>query len=458
MVLGDGASFMPGRPWGAEENPRGTGLQDNSPAAEDFFRKPGPLCFLASSLGLAEYLGAATGDRLYAMKHTLLLISALTALAAPLHAQNPDGFKELKIGDAAPDFKLIGIDHKTMALGDFKDSKFLAVAFTSNHCPVSNAAFPRFIKLYHEFKDRGFGVVAINPNHPDGLRPDELGYSKYGDSFEEMKGNAKDKGFPFPYLYDGETQTTAMAYGCLATPHIFLFDQDRKLRYKGRIDDCRFPGDDLVKVPDLRNALVALIEGKSVPVEITGPLGCSTKWRTKKAAVLKDDEKWASLPVSIETIDAAGVAKLVANPTNKYRLINIWSTTCAPCVEEFPGLVSVARRMGLRPFELITISTDAPEDKAKAEAFLKKNHAGLPGHLSAGLEKEGRKTNSYLYTEASMGPLIKVLDPEWKGTQPHTVLIAPGGEIAFRQEGPITQTELLEKVLAVLTPYFQPPK
>lgn len=392
------------------------------------------------------------------MNRLLLLMPCLIGLAMPLSAQNPAGFKELNIGDPAPDFKLIGIDGKTMTLADFRDSKFLAVAFTSNHCPVSNAAFPRFIKLYHELKDRGFGVVAINPNHPDGLRPDELGYSKYGDSFEEMKGNAKDKNFPFPYLYDGETQTTAMAYGCLATPHIFLFDHERKLRYKGRIDDCRFAGDDLVKQPDLRNAVVALIEGKSVPVEVTAPLGCSTKWRTKKAAVLKDDEKWASLPVSIETIDAAGVAKLRANPTNKYRLINVWSTTCAPCVEEFPGLVSVSRRMGLRPFELITISTDLPEDKAKAEAFLKKNHAGLPGHLKAGLAKEGRATNSYLYTEASMDPLIKALDPEWKGAQPHTVLIAPGGEIAFRHNGPISQTELLEKVLEVLTPYFQPAK
>lgn len=394
------------------------------------------------------------------MLHRLpaLLAAALFVLAPHTDAQNPPGLRELKIGDPAPDFRLIGIDDKFMALGDFKQSKVLAVAFTSNHCPVSNAAFPRFIQLYHELKDHGFGVVAINPNHPDGLRPDELGYSKYGDSFEEMKGNARDKKFPFPYLYDGDTQATAMAYGCLATPHIFLFDQDRKLRYKGRIDDSRFAGNEHVKSPDLRNAVTALLEGKPVPVEITNPIGCSTKWRTKKEQVLKDDEKWAAVPVAIETIDAAGVAKLRANPTGKYRLINVWSTTCTPCVEEFPGLVKVARRMALRPFELITISTDLPEDKAKAEAFLKKFRAGLPGHLKPGLEKEGRTTNSYLYTEASMDPLIKALDPEWTGPQPHTVFIKPGGEIAFRQTGKISESELLEKVLEVMTPYFQPGK
>lgn len=392
------------------------------------------------------------------MKRILLQLVFLATMASSAVAQNPPGFKELQIGDPAPAFSLIGIDGKTMALDDFKDSKVLAVAFTSNHCPVSNAAFPRFIKLYQEFKDKGFDVVAINPNHPDGLRPDELGYSKYGDSFEEMKGNARDKGFPFPYLYDGETQTTAMAYGCLATPHIFLFDQNRKLRYKGRIDDSRFPGDEHVKSPDLRNAVVALLEGRAVPVEVTSPLGCSTKWRTKKEQVLKDDEKWAAVPVSIEMIDSAGVAKLRANTTNKYRLINVWSTTCAPCVEEFPGLVKVARRMGLRPFELITLSTDLPADKDKAEAFLRKFRAGLPGHLKAGVQNEGRSTNSYLYSEPGIDALVKALDPEWTGVQPHTIFVKPGGEIAFRHTGKISESELLEKVLEVMTPYFQPGK
>lgn len=388
-----------------------------------------------------------------------LLLSCLMIIPAMvLCAQNPDGFKELNIGDAAPDFKLIGIDDRMMTLADFKDAKLLAVVFTSNHCPVSHAAEPRLIQLYQEYKDKGFGVVAINPNHPDGLRPDELGYSKYGDSFPEMKLYAKDMGFPFPFLYDGETQSTAMAYGCLATPHVFLFDQERKLRYKGWIDDCRFPDAKFVKKPDLRNAVAALTEGKPVPVEVTNPIGCSTKWRMKQTEVAKDHAKWESWPVSIESIDSAGVAKLRANQTGKYRLINVWSTGCAPCVEEFPALVSVARRMGMRPFELVTISTDLPQNKARAEEFLRKQKAGLPGHLKAGLAAEGRGTNSYLFSEPGADSLIQALDPEWKGPEPHTILVAPGGKIVFRHTGLIREGELLDKVLAEMTPFYQPGK
>jgi len=383
---------------------------------------------------------------------------ALAGLVVPVLAQNPPGLKELKIGDPAPAFKLIGIDDKILTLEDFKDHKFLAVVFTSNHCPVSHAAEPRLIRIYQDFKDRGLGVVAINPNHPDGLRPDELGYSKYGDSFPEMKLYAKEMGFPFPFLYDGETQSVAMAYGCLATPHVFLFDEQRKLCYKGWIDDCHFPGEEHVTQPDFRNAVAALVAGQAVPVAVTGPIGCSTKWRMKKSEVLKDDEKWAATPVAIDLIDAAGVAKLRANPTGKYRLINVWATTCGPCVEEFPGLVNVARRMGLRAFEFITLSTDLPEDKAKAEQFLRKFHAGLPDHLKAGLAKEGRATNNYLYSEPGMGALIKALDPEWPGPLPHTLLVAPGGQIVFRHNGLIREAELLDKVIEVLTPFYQPDK
>src|SRR5438445_4629620 len=165
----------------------------------------------------------------------------------------------LNIGDTAPDFSLPGIDGKTYSLANFTNGKLLMVVFLSNHCPYSHAAETRLLPFVAEMKGRGLAVVAINPNHPDAVRIDELGYSKYSDSYEEMKIYAKEKGFTFPYLYDGETQSTAKAYGCLCTPHVFLFDQERHLRYNGRYDDSRYPDPATVTSPDTRNAVEALL-------------------------------------------------------------------------------------------------------------------------------------------------------------------------------------------------------
>ena len=175
------------------------------------------------------------------------VITVVFWLTVPLAAEDPPDFQRLKIGDAAPDFKLPGIDDRDWVLADFKDAKVLMVYFTSNHCPVCHAHDPRLITLLKELEGQSIAVVAINPNSGDGLRIDELGYSPYDDSFEDMKPYAKDEGFTFPYLYDGETQATAKKYGCLATPHVFLFDQNRKLRYQGRFDDSRYPDPATVK-------------------------------------------------------------------------------------------------------------------------------------------------------------------------------------------------------------------
>ena len=238
------------------------------------------------------------------------------------------------------------------------------------------------------------------------MRIDELGYSKYDDSFEDMKPYAAEEGFTFPYLYDGETQSVAKKFGCLATPHVFLFDGNRKLQYQGSFDDSRYPEPKTVKKQHVRNAVLAMLENKPVAVATTRPFGCSTKWREKIAAVAKDNEAWAKADVTLEDIDAAGVASLVKNDTDKYRLFNVWSTTCQPCVEEFPGLISVSRRMGLRKFELITITTDLPKDRARALAFLDKQRAALPKRLKESLSAEGRKSNNYLFTDPSMDALI----------------------------------------------------
>ena len=405
------------------------------------------------------------------MKALLLPVSLLALVLSPAMAQSPgkkgakpgkdmpEDIAELKIGDAAPDFELTGIDDKKHSLKDYAKAEVLMIAFISNHCPTSQGVEGRLKKLLADAKDKGFKLVAINPNDPGALRPDELGYSKYNDSFEEMKLHAKEQDFDFPYLYDGDTQKTARAYGCLATPHVFVFDKERKLRYKGRFDDSRYGDDSTVTAPDARNAVEALLAGKPVDVPETRPHGCSTKWALKRDAVKADDEKWEKGEVNVELIDAAGVAALRKNDTNKVRLFNVWATWCGPCVAEFPELVKTARKFALRDFEFISISMDDPKKGAVAvKEFLEKQNAIVPDKIKPSLAKEGRKANAYIFSEASSDALIKALDPEWPGPIPHTLVVAPGGEVIFRMNGEIVGEELREKILEHMGRFYVPEK
>lgn len=377
-----------------------------------------------------------------------------TGSGEDLTAGLPPDVRHLRIGDAAPDFVLPGIDGRSYSLADFKDAPVLMVVFLSNHCPYSHAAETRMLPMIAELRTRGLAVVGINPNHPDAVSISELGYSRFDDSFEDMKPYAEEAGFTFPYLYDGETQSTAKAYGALATPHVFVFDRERKLRYAGRFDDSRFAGP-TVESPDTRNAIEALLDGRPVPVAMTKPMGCSTKWRSKAEKVAQLDEAWRHEPVTLAKIDAAGVAALVANPTDKLRLINVWATWCAPCVEEFPPLVSLTRRLGNRDFELITLSMDNPAQEDRVLKFLQARHAGIPGRLKRSLQREGRTTNNYLYTGAGQDALVAALDPDWPGPLPHTVLVAPGGQIIWRHNGPLDFAELSKKIFEVLGGYYR---
>jgi peroxiredoxin len=342
---------------------------------------------------------------------------------------DPPGLKTLEIGAAAPDFALPGVDGRTYRLKDFADAKVLVVVFTCNHCPTAQAYEDRIIKMYADYKDRGVALVAISPNDPKAVRLDELGYTDLSDSFEEMKGRAKDKGFKFPYLYDGATQKTSLAYGALATPHVFIFDAGRKLRYNGRIDDAEVKP---VKSHDARNAIDALLAGQPVPVEKTRVFGCSTKWADKRPDAERSVAKWDQEPVVLDRIDEAGARKLAANDTKKLRVINVWATWCGPCLAELPEFVTMNRMYRRRPFELITLGLDDPK---KSEPALK------------ALEDLHVSCKNYVYTGEDRDKLADALDAKWPGPLPHTVVIAPGGKIIYRKNGPINPQEV-KKVIA----------
>src|ERR1043165_4055483 len=154
------------------------------------------------------------------MRHLLFsFVMVLFFCTSQSYTVVADDHKTLAIGSPAPDFKLPGIDGKTYSLSSFKNAKILVVVFTCNHCPTAQAYEQRLIQLTKEYGPRGVAVVAIMPNDPGSVQLNELGYTDVGDSFEEMKLHAKRKHFNFPYLYDGQHETAAKAYGPVATPH-----------------------------------------------------------------------------------------------------------------------------------------------------------------------------------------------------------------------------------------------
>ena len=341
----------------------------------------------------------------------------------------PKEVKTLEIGAPAPGFELPGVDGKTHRLADFASSKVLVVVFTCNHCPTAQAYEERLVKLHADTKDRGVAVVAISPNDPQAVRLDELGYTDVGDGLEDMKVRAKDRGFTFPYLYDGDKQETSAAYGVLATPHVFIFDARRKLRYVGRIDDS-----DVGKVTshDARNAIDALLAGRPVPVAKTRVFGCSTKWSDKRRSAAESLKRWDAETATLEKIDEQGVKKLAANHSKNLRLVNVWATWCGPCVDELSELVTVNRMYRRRRFEVITINLDDAKERDRVLKVL-----------------EGRHVSSanYLFDSADRDKLAEALDKQWKGPLPYTVLIAPGGKVIYRRHGAIDPAALKKAIV-----------
>jgi thiol-disulfide isomerase/thioredoxin len=136
-------------------------------------------------------------------------------------------------------------------------------------------------------------------------------------------------------------------------------------------------------------------------------------------------------------------------------MINVWATWCPPCVKEFPDLVEISRKFDMRDFELVTITLDDPKDKAKAEAFLFKQAAGLSKKVENTLKKEGRTTNSYLFT-GNGDDLAAALDKEMPGPIPHTIVVAPGGEIIYRHTGIIDRAATENAILDKMNRFYSP--
>jgi peroxiredoxin len=339
----------------------------------------------------------------------------------------------LAIGSPAPDFRLPATDGKTYSLEDFRDGKALVIIFTAVHCPTAEIYEGRIKKLVSDYRDRGVAFVVIQPNSPKALRLDEMGYTDLGDSLEEMKLRAEHRHFNFPFLYDGETQEVSRKYGPVATPHVFVFDQDRKLRYEGRVDSN--PREQYAKVADARNAIDAVLAGRPVPTPKTPSVGCSVKWLYKEAGQDAEMKRIEKEPVAIQSVGPEELKALRKNATGKTVLVNFWATWCGPCTAEFPELQKTWRMYRKRPFDLVTVSINYPDEEKGVRRFLDAQHASTRNLLSSSMDP---------YEQ------MKAFNPEWSGAVPYTMLIGPDGKVLYEENGSVDILKMRRLILASL--------
>jgi peroxiredoxin len=367
------------------------------------------------------------------MRRPIAYLSALfafftaTALAA-------DHGAPLPIGSPLPDFKLPAVDGREYSPADFAKASVLVVVFTCDHCPTAQAYEGRLKKLVSDFSPRGVAFLAINPNHADAVRLDEMAYTDLGDTFDEMKVRAAHRGFNFPYADDGPTQATVAKFGPAATPHVFIFDHDRHLRFQGRIDDSE--REDLATHHDTRDAIEALLAGREPAIKQTKVFGCSIKWAEKADDNHRWREKVKEEPVTLTLADAAALKELRANSgTGKIRLINVWATWCGPCVAEFDELIEHNLRFRIRDFELVTIAAQFPDEQPKVLKFLQQHHAS---------------SRNLIFGSKDKYAMIEALDPEWTGALPYTLLVSADGKVLYRETGSLDFLALRRAIVPAL--------
>jgi thiol-disulfide isomerase/thioredoxin len=361
----------------------------------------------------------------------LALSFAVVLICGPLHGE--DLPPTLAIGSPAPDFCLPGIDGATHCLKDYASAKVLVLIFTCNHCPTAQLYETRIKQLVDDYKGQSVAFVAIQPNNPKAVQLDELGYTDLSDSFAEMKIRAAYRHFNFPYLYDGETQAVSRAYGPVATPHVYVFGPERKLLYDGRVDNN--PRPQYVTRQDARIAIDEVLASKPVEVPVTAAVGCSTKWMYKEAASDEEMNRIKSQPVSVKPALAADLSALRKNSTGKLLLVDFWATWCGPCVRELPLFQTMYRMYGHRPFQLVTVSINYPDEKTGVLRELEDQHA---------------TSENLIFGAPQIYDLMAAFNPKWKGAVPYTVLISPKGEVLYERQGPIDALELRRLIIANL--------
>jgi peroxiredoxin len=357
----------------------------------------------------------------------------LLSIAAALNAACAAGDRpRLARGAAAPEFVLPGTDGRTHSLREYADRQALVVVFTGNSCPASQLYERRISRLVHDYGNRGVAVIAINPNKPSVLQPEDFAYSDAGESLPDMKSRAAHRQLPYDYLSDGETQALAKQFGVVSTPHVFVFDRARTLQYQGRIDDNLNAA--AVVSSDARSAIEAVLAGRAPAVERTKVAGCAVKGlgANEPPPVVQAS---AQPQVPLTMAGANELKQLRKNGTGKLLMVNFWATWCAPCAAEFPDLEATYRMYKGRQLEFVTVSVNDPAERGAVMDFLREQRASHDNRLFATSDVYG---------------LQAAFDPQMPAAVPFTLVLAPNGDVVYQELGELTVLKLRRAILANL--------
>ena len=332
-----------------------------------------------------------------------------------------------------PPFKLPGVDGLIYNSTDFRKSELLVIVFLSNHCPTSQIFQHRIIRLAKEYRNKGLAVVAISPNDPEAILPDELSSSALGDTLPEMALRARELQYPFPYLYDGKTQEVATAYGVRVTPHAFLFDKKRKLRYSGRIGDHKNP--DREDREELRIAINSLNHGIEPAVVRGLVFGNSIKWIKDRIIAEKTRERFARESVYLKKANIRTLKFVRRNDSKLPKLIYVWSNQDKNNRQELLQLAAIHKIYRKRGLKLVTICVDGNDFTEVAKKLL--------------IETQSSGTN-YICSGTEISPVVELRAEEGIETTPFLGLLTSEAKIFYRSTKGLEPLTIKQHIIEVL--------
>ena len=332
-----------------------------------------------------------------------------------------------------PPFQLPGVDGLIYNSTDFRKSELLVIVFLSNHCPTSQIFQHRIIRLAKEYQNKGLAVVAISPNDPEAILPDELSSSALGDTLPEMALRARELQYPFPYLYDGKTQEVATAYGVRVTPHAFLFDKKRKLRYSGRIGDHKNP--DREDREELRIAINSLNHGIEPAVVRGLVFGNSIKWIKDRIIAEKTRERFARESVYLKKANIRTLKFVRRNDSKLPKLIYVWSNQDKNNRQELLQLAAIHKIYRKRGLKLVTICVDGNDFTDVAKKLL--------------IETQSSGTN-YICSGTEISPVVELRAEEGIETTPFLGLLTSEAKIFYRSTKGLEPLTIKQHIIEVL--------